>query len=283
MKFGINTLLWTAAFDEGNLDLLPRIKEGGFDGVEIARFSFAGWPVAKIRRALEANQLECTFCSALTGQVSLAAEDKKPALGFLTDAIHCAADLGASVLAGPFCAPVGYLPGRRRTSDEWQRVIDGLRALTPVLDESGVTLAVEPLNRFETFLLNTTADARAMCEAVDHPKVGVLYDTFHANIEEKSIGGALQSLGSHHLLHVHASENDRGTPGTGHVPWADLRDALKKMDYRGWVVIESFGSAIKEIAAAASIWRDLAPTADEIAFDGVKFLRKLFNDPVSSR
>lgn len=277
MKFGINTFLWTAAFDEGNIDLLPRIKEGGFDGVEIARLSFNGWPVTKIRRALEANRLECTFCSALTGQLSLAAEDNKPALSFLTDAIHCAADLGAPVLAGPFCSPVGYLPGRRRTPDEWQRVIDGLRALAPVLDQSGVTLAVEPLNRFETFLLNTMADARAMCDAVDHPRVGVLFDTFHANIEEKSIGVALESLGSR-LKHVHASENDRGTPGTGHVPWTGLRDTLRKMDYRGWVVIESFGSAIKEIAAAASIWRDLAPTADEIAFDGLKYLRRLFDE-----
>ena len=221
--------------------------------------------------------MECTFCSALTGQLSLAAPDNKAAISFLTDAIRCAADLGASVLAGPFCSPVGYLPGRRRTPDEWQRVIDGLRALTPVLDESGVTLAVEPLNRFETFLLNTMSDARAMCEAVDHPKVGVLFDTFHANIEEKSMGVALQSLGSR-LRHVHASENDRGTPGTGHVPWPELRDALRQMDYQDWVVIESFGSAIKEIAAAASIWRDLAPTADEIAFDGVKYLRRMFDE-----
>jgi D-psicose/D-tagatose/L-ribulose 3-epimerase len=277
MKFGINTLLWTAAFDESNLDLLPRIKEGGFDGVEIARFSFAGWPAAKIRSALEANQLQCTFCSALTGQINLAAADNKGALCFLTDAIHCAADVGASVLVGPFCAPVGYLSGCRRTPEEWQRAVDGLRALTPVLDESHVTLAVEPLNRFETFLLNTMSDARAMCEAVDHPRVGVLFDTFHANIEEKSIGAALRSLGPH-LKHVHASENDRGTPGTGHVSWGDVRDELRQMDYEGWVVIESFGSAIKEIAAAACIWRDLAPATDEIAFDGVKYLRKLFDE-----
>jgi D-psicose/D-tagatose/L-ribulose 3-epimerase len=180
------------------------------------------------------------------------------------------------MLAGPFCSPVGYLPGRRRTSDEWKWTIDGLHALTPVLDECGVTLAVEPLNRFETFLLNTTCDARALCDAVGHPRVRVLFDTFHANIEEKSLRAGVDQLGPW-LAHVHACENDRGTPGTGHVAWAELRDALRAASYDGWVVIESFGFAIPEIAAAACIWRDLAPTADEIAFDGLNYLRRLFD------
>jgi D-psicose/D-tagatose/L-ribulose 3-epimerase len=273
MKYGVNTLLWTASFDAGHLDLLPKIKAGGFDGVEISRFSFDNFPAAAIRRALEANQLEHTFCSALTGDLSLANGDDR-AVSFLKDAIHCARDLGASILAGPFCAPVGYLPGRRRTSDEWKQVIDGLNALTPALDESGVTLAVEPLNRFETYFLNTMEDARALCDAVNHPGVGVLFDTFHANIEEKSIQSSLRSIGPH-LKHVHACENDRGIPGSGHVAWGELRDELRARDYDGWVVIESFGFAIREIAAAACIWRDLASTPDAIAFDGLTFLRGL--------
>jgi D-psicose/D-tagatose/L-ribulose 3-epimerase len=275
MKYGINTLLWTASFDATHLDLLPRIKAGGFDGIEISRFSFDNFPTAAIRRALDANQLECTFCSALTGELSLAHPDGK-AVTFLKDAIHCARDLGTSILVGPFCTPVGYLPGRRRTAEEWNRVVDGLNALTPSLDEAGVSLAIEPLNRFETFFLNTMDDARALAKAVNHPRAGVLFDTFHANIEEKSIQSSLRTIGPY-LKHVHACENDRGIPGSGHVCWSELRDGLRELNYDGWIVIESFGFAIREIAAAACIWRDLAATPDAIALEGLTFLHRLFS------
>jgi D-psicose/D-tagatose/L-ribulose 3-epimerase len=272
MKYGINTFLWTANFDESHLELLPRIKEGGFDGVEIARFSFHDCPAGKIRRAIEANGLECTFCTALTGQMSLATDAQGKTLVYLKDAIQWAAEAGAKVVAGPFCSAVGYLPGRRRTDDEWARCIEGVRALVPTLAETGVTLAVEPLNRFETFFLNTCEDARALCEAVNDPRVGVLFDTFHANIEEKNISSGLATLGRH-LKHVHTCENDRGTPGSGHVAWPELFASLRREGYDGWLVIESFGFAIKEIAAAACIWRDLAASPEAIAFEGVRFLR----------
>ncbi len=274
MRFGINTLLWTAAFDLTHLDLLPKIKAAGFDGVEIARFDFRDFPSSEIRRAIEANDLGCTFCSALTGELTLASPNNKVAVAFLEDGIRTAADLGASVFVGPFCSPVGYLPGRRRTGDEWRYAIDGLCSLVPALERNGVTLAIEPLNRFETFFLNTSFDAKALCDAVGHPAVGVLFDTFHANIEEKSIAAGLRTIGGR-LKHVHACENDRGIPGSGHVAWHDLRDGMRDLDYDGWIVIESFGFAIKEIAAAACIWRDLAATPDDIAFQGLKFLQDL--------
>jgi D-psicose/D-tagatose/L-ribulose 3-epimerase len=273
MKYGINTFLWTASFNESNLDLLPRIKAMGFDGVELARFSFDDCPTAPIRRALEENALECTFCTALTGRLSLANEQAPAALTFLRDAIHWAAEVGAKTVAGPFCSAVGYLPGRRRTEDEWQRAIEGLRSLTPVLEETGVALAVEPLNRFETFFLNTGADAAALCDAVNHPQVGVLFDTFHANIEERSIRSALVKIGRH-LKHVHTCENDRGTPGSGHVAWPELFDSLGRLHYDGWLVIESFGSRVPEIATAACIWRDLAVSPEALAEDGLKFLKR---------
>lgn len=273
MKFGINTLLWTASFDRSHLDLLPRIKEAGFDGVEIARFAFDGFPLADVRRALEENDLECVLCSALTGRTSLADPDTQAAaLDFLKQGIHTAAGLGAKMFVGPFCSPIGYLPGRRRTPDEWRRAIDGLRTLGPVLADAGVTLAVEPLNRFETFFLNTADDARRLADAVANPRVGVLLDTFHANIEEKSIGAAVELLGDR-LVHVHACENDRGIPGTGHVEWTELFTALHKTNYEGWLVIESFGFAIPEIVAAACIWRDLASCPEAIAWEGLRFLQ----------
>ncbi len=273
MKYGINTLLWTAGFNESDLDLLPRIKAMGFDGVEIARFSFADCPPAPIRRAVEDSGLECIACSAFTGHLSFLNDQAPAALTFLREAIEWAAAVGAKTLVGPYCSPVGYLCGRRRTNQEWQRAIEGLRSVTPLLEETGVTLALEPLNRFETYFLNTAADARALCDAIDHPQVGVLFDTFHANIEEKNIHSALKQIGPH-LKHVHTCENDRGAPGSGHVAWAELFASLDEQRYDGWLVIESFGSCIPEIAAAACIWRDLAASSEALAEDGLRFLQR---------
>lgn len=276
MKFGVNTLLWTAGFDESHLSLLPRIKRWGFDGIEIARFDFPGFPGARIRRAVLDEGLECTFCSALTGRMSLISDEpviRQEARDFLARGIEVTAELGASVFIGPFCAPVGQLVGRRRTADEWKRAVEGLRWLQEPLDSCGVTLALEPLNRFETFFLNTAGDTAALCDEAAHSRIGALLDSFHANIEEKTIGAAVDALGSR-IKHVHACENDRGIPGSGHVDWTGLFTGLRKIKYDGWMVIESFGFAIPEIAAAACIWRDIAPSPEAIAEQGIQFLRR---------
>ncbi len=277
MKFAVNSLIWTAAFHRRDLPLLAKVKHMGFDGIEIARFDFDDFPAAEIRDALAAEGLECTFCSALTGQMSLVSDEaavRNQARDFLARGIETAAELGARIFMGPFCAPVGLLPGRRPNEDEWQRAVEGLQSLGPVLDACDVTLTVEPLNRFETYFLNTAADAVRLCRDVSHPRIGVLFDTFHGNIEEKDLGDAIRLLGPH-LRHFHACENDRGIPGTGHIEWGRVFDALYEIAYDGWVVIESFGSNIPEIAAAACIWRDLAPSSDAIAAEGLKFLKDL--------
>lgn len=277
MKFGVNSLLWTAGFDRSHLALLGKVRQMGFDGIEISRFDFDGFPAREIRSAAEGEGLECTFCSALTGSLSLVSDDaavRSRALEFLRRGIETAAELGATNFMGPFCAPVGYLPGRRRTEAEWKRAVEGLQELGGTLEAAGVTLTVEPLNRFETYFLNTAADAARLCDEVGHPRVKIAFDTFHGNIEEKSLAEAIRTLGAR-LGHVHACENDRGVPGSGHVEWAAVFAALRDVGYQDWVVIESFGSQIPEIAAAACIWRDLAPSADDIARDGVRFLRSL--------
>ena len=208
--------------------------------------------------------------------MSLISEDpyiRRKALTFLREGIELAGKIGARIFTGPFYAPVGYLAGRRRTTEEWKLAVEGLQSLGDTLSICDVTLAIEPLNRFETYFLNTAADAVALCDEVNHPRIGILLDTFHGNIEEKDPGQAFRAAGKY-LKHVHACENDRGIPGTGHVEWSSVFGALRDIRYDGWLVIESFGFAIKEIAAAACIWRDLAPTPEAIAFEGVKFLRK---------
>ena len=276
MRFGINTFLWTANFGEQDFHLLPAIREHGFDGVEVSLFRPSGFQAAKIRRALEQNGLDCTVCSVLTHGLSLIGDDaevRRETITHLKNCIEAAAEANARIIAGPLYHPVGAFRGGRRTDDEWKRAVDAYRELGPVLAKHDVLLAIEPLNRFETYFLNTTSDAVALCEEVGHPNVGILWDTFHANIEEKDLAGALFQAAPH-LKHVHTCENDRGTPGTGHVDWAGVFGALERAGYDGWLTIESFGFAAGDLAAAASIWRDLAPTTEEIAWDGIRFLKQ---------
>ncbi len=285
MQFGVNTFIWSAAVDQGVLDRFPAIKEHGFDGVELPLIHPDRLPVAAVRRALEENQLGCTFCSVLPPDLSAISDNgavRQKTRTHLAECIRTAAEAGSKQIAGPLYSPVGYLPGRRRTADEWMRAVECYQSLGDTLRSSSVTVAIEPLNRFETYFLNTTADAVKLAAEIDHPNVGILFDTFHANIEEKDVALALLSSGQR-LKHVHACENDRGTPGSGHTDWPSVFLALKDMNYDGWITIESFGFALGELSAAASIWRDLAPTAESIAFEGVNFLKRGFSGVMDAR
>jgi D-psicose/D-tagatose/L-ribulose 3-epimerase len=275
MKFGVNTFLWTGNFGPEHFELLPRIKEHGFDGIEVALIQPAGFKAGEIRRALANNGLECTVCSVLPGGLSLVSRDgevRRKTIAHMAECFKLVADAGAKLVAGPLYSPVGYLPGRRRTEDEWKNAVAGYQELGPVLAANDVHVAIEPLNRFETYFLNTTEDAVKLCSETGHPNVGILWDTFHANIEEKDPAQALRTTGKF-LKHVHTCENDRGTPGSGHVDWKGVFAALRALHWDGWLTIESFGFAIGELSAAASIWRDLAATPEDIAFEGIKFLK----------
>ena len=276
MKFGVTTYIWTLEFNASHLELLPRIKAGGFDGVEIPMFRPGGFPAAEIRKGLEANGLECAVSAVLLDGNSLISDDadvRRKTLAHLRETIATTAELGARIIAGPVYSPVGYLPGRRRTQDEWKWAVEGYQSLGDFLAAHQVTLAIEPLNRFETYFLNTAADAAALCEQVDHPNVGILFDTFHANIEEKDIAAGYRALGKH-LKHVHTCENDRGAPGSGHVEWSAVFQALRDMHYDGWLVIEGFSFCLGDLSAATCLWRDIEATPETIAFEGIKFLRR---------
>ena len=276
MKYGVNTFIWTANFTRQNLPLLAEIKRHGFDGAEVPLFRPADFATKDIRQGLEQNGLECTICSVLPKPLSMISDDadvRKKTRTHMEDCIKTAADVGAKIMAGPLYSPVGYLPGRRRTADEWQWAVECYQAIGPVLARHNITIAIEPLNRFETYFLNTAADAVALCDQINHPNVGILFDTFHANIEEKDIAAAYRLVGRY-LKHVHTCENDRGIPGSGHVEWKDVFQVLRDVRYDGWLTIESFGFSLGELSAAASIWRDIAPTPDSIAFEGIKFLKQ---------
>lgn len=279
MKIAANALIWTAEFSERDFDLLPHLREKGFDGFEIPIFDPANIRARMIREALRSNDLECTICAILPQGLNPISDDagvRTKTKQHLVDCIAVAAELGSKLVGGPVYAPIGYLPGRRRSNDEWQRATDLFSALGEALSTHDVTLALEPLNRFETFFLNTAADAVSLCQEIDHPRIGVLLDTFHTNIEEKDVAAAFRSTGQF-LKHVHACENDRGIPGTGHVDFPGIACYLQEINYSGWITIESFGYTHKELAAAAAIWRDLAPNPESIAFEGLKYIRGITN------
>lgn len=281
MKFGVNTLIWSAAYDDKVEEILPTIKSKGFDGIEFPVFRPEDINASRVRKAMRANALECNTVAVFVDGLSLISAEKdirRKAVQRLTDLIAVTAEVGGEMLAGPLYAPVGYLPGRRRTNDEWVWAIEGYQQLGDVLEKHRVVLAIEPLNRFETFFLNTAADALALAEQVGHPNFGILYDTFHANIEEKSTAAGILRLGAH-LKHLHTCENDRGTPGTGHVEWDSVFSAIRELRYDGWMTIESFGFALGDLSAAAAIWRDIEKDPSSIAFDGLRFLQSEMGRP----
>jgi D-psicose/D-tagatose/L-ribulose 3-epimerase len=276
MKFGVNSFIWSAEFGPAEMHLLPKIKAWGFDGIEVPIFRPNEFAASEIRAGVEAHDLECTVCSVLVKGFSLISEDarvRRATLTHMQDVIKAAADAGTKILAGPLYCPVGYLPGRRRTLDEWKWAVEAYQQLGGTLVAHDLTLAIEPLNRFETYFLNTAADAARLADDVNHPNVGILFDTFHANIEEKNIADGYRTVGRH-VKHVHTCENDRGIPGSGHVEWDDVFCALRDIKYDGWLTIESFGFALGDLSAAAAIWRDIEKTPESIAIEGLKFLSR---------
>ncbi len=271
---GVHLMVWSGQVGEAELALLPAIREMGYDGVEIPIFAPDALDPSRVRAGVEAAGLRCTASTALPAEVSLIDSPRRAeSVAWLQEVVRCAAALGAPVLCGPLAAPVGALRGRGYTASEWESAVHALRAVGDVAGELGVRLAFEPLNRFETFFLNTVADGVRLVAEVDHPAVGLLLDTFHMHIEEKSTPAAIHLAGPR-LYHFHASENDRGTVGTGQVAWSQVFRALAEIDYGGWVVVESFNAVIPELAGATCIWRPLAESPEALARESLAFLRR---------
>lgn len=278
MKAGMNLLLWTASVDESHFPLLEQIKSWGYDGVEIPMFSTTGSNWGKIARTLDNLGLGCTVVSVLpqgANLISESAAERGAAIDFLKHCVDACVTLGAEALAGPIYSPVGRLVGRGPNAKEKEFCADGLRAVGEHAQEAGIVIAIEPLNRFETYFLNTQADSAAIVDEVGIPSVGQMYDTFHANIEEKGIADAIRT-GGKRILHVHVSANDRATPGEDHIPYKETFDALKAIGYDDWLTVEAFGSWLPELAGATCIWRNMAPSAEHVARGGIKVIRELW-------
>jgi len=275
MKIGCDLMLWTGCFTRKGIPLIDRVAKMGFDGVEFPMFDPKAVDVAATRKALQANGLGSTVCTVIvTGSpISPDAKERQAAVDHVIRVLEVSKEIGADCVAGPLYSPVGKLVGRGRNAAEWKYAVASLRKIADAAEILDITVGIEPLNRFETYFINTCEDAVALCREIGSSHVGVHYDTFHANIEEKDPTAALRKVGWKHLVHVHACENDRGIPGTGHVPWKEFFSTLKQLKYDRWMTIESFVPAIKELAAAAAIWRPLAKDGDDLAKRGLKFLR----------
>ncbi|MED0716189.1 sugar phosphate isomerase/epimerase family protein [Aeribacillus composti] len=279
MKFGASTFIWVSPFSNDTLDLIDKVKNMGFDYIEICIEDPQTIDTASIRNRLNQTGVEALVCGAFGANRDISSEDsgiREKGVEYIKTCIDIAAELNSPLVSGPMYSATGKtrLLSPAEKKQQWDWAVENMRIVADYAESKGIKLAVEPLNRFETDFINTVEQGLDFLEKVDRDNVGLLLDTFHMNLEEKNIPDAIKRAGSK-LFNFHSCENDRGTPGTGHIPWNDVFQALNEISYDGPVVIESFTTEIKEIARAVSQWRPLAPSQDSIGSDGLRFLKRV--------
>ena len=279
MKIGMNMLLWTGHVTQEHAPVLRALKETGFDGVEVPVFDVSNEGHYRMLGAmLDDLGLERTVVAIVPdadhSPISPDASVRQRSVDHLRRMIDCSAALGGQVIAGPWFQPLGVFSGEKPSEAELDRCAEVHREILPHMRAVGITPGLEPLNRFEAHLLNTCEQAIAYAARVGEGGIGILYDTFHANIEERDPIAALRALhASGNLSHVHISENDRGTPGRGHAPIRETIAALKTLGYDDWLTIEAFGRGVPELAAATRVWRDFFADPAEVYTEGFGLIR----------
>jgi D-psicose/D-tagatose/L-ribulose 3-epimerase len=279
-QIGVNAWVWTSPVTTDEFArLAPQVAGMGFDVIEVGIEGTSDLDYRRGAEIAKANGLTPSVCAAMGPDRDLIHSDeniRKNGMSYVRHCIDAAQTLGAPNVSGPLYSAVGRT--WQATDDERKRDVDllvvQLRELSKYAGERGVWLGVEPLNRFETSFINLASQAIEVVDRVDHPACGLLLDTFHMNIEERSIGDAIRSAGKR-VRHMHTCENDRGAPGSGHVPWQEVAQACRDIGFNGPFVIESFTNKVKSIARAAAIWRKFADTQDALAQDGLRYLRTL--------
>ena len=278
MRTGMNLLLWTTHVDDSHGPLLAELAEAGFDGVEIPLFEGDAAHFRSVRAELDRAGLACTTVTVAEPAANAVSPDAAVRAAFVERmrwAVEMSEILGSELLCGPIHQALGEFTGQGASVDEVARAAAALHAAGEIAEGAGVTLAIEYLNRFECYFLNTATAARALVEAVGHPRVRSMYDTFHAHIEEKDQAGAIRTIAPV-LAHFHVSENDRGVPGSGQVRFDEAFAALHEVGYDGWITIEAFGSALPDLAAATRIWRPLFARESDVYGDGLALIQRLW-------
>ena len=276
MKIGFNLLLWTINVEDRHMPILEDLKKTGYDGVEVPVFGGDAAQFKALGRRLSDMGLERTAVSALTStEVNPLADDaaiRGKAVDFMKGVLDGCAALGATRVVGPMHSVLGHFSGSGPTEDERKRAIDFHHLVGDHAKSVGVFVNLEALNRFECYFVNTMADLDAYVQRVNHPFIRGMYDTFHCNIEEKDPVGAI-AKNVKAIDHVHISENDRGTPGRGHIDFPAVFKALKAVNYDGWCTIEAFGRGLVELAAATKVWRDFFPDPKQVYQEGFTVIR----------
>jgi D-psicose/D-tagatose/L-ribulose 3-epimerase len=276
MKIGMNLLLWTTEVTAEHDALLDQIKALGFDAVEIPVFNVADLaPYERLGRRLQSLGLGATAVTVMSAEANPIAPDpavRAAAVDHLDRVLDCCAAFGGEILCGPIHSAIGVFSGQGPTEAEFAHGVNTLRRAAALAEARGIRLAIEYLNRFEIYFLTTAADAARFVREVDHPHLRMMYDSFHAHIEEKDQARAIASCAAE-TIHVHISENDRGTPGTGQVDWDAVFRGLRESGYDGYLTIEAFGRALPALAAATRVWRDLFPDAMGLCREGLAFIR----------
>jgi D-psicose/D-tagatose/L-ribulose 3-epimerase len=275
MKYGMNMLLWTTDVTPDHYSLLDVLKRQGYDGVELPVFELneANYrAVGKKLNDLGLGRTAVTVCPVEANPIADSPAVRQAAITYLTRVVDMCHAAGVTHLVGPIHSALGLFSGQGPTPDEWKRSQEVLTIVAEHADQAGVNLVVEYLNRFETYLLTSAADATRFVKEINHPRVGTMWDTFHANIEEKCLATAIRTMAPV-MTHVHISENDRSTPGQGHVDWDTTFQTLKEVKYDGWLMVEAFGLALPALAAATKIWRRMFTSEEQLAADALKFMR----------
>ncbi|SDL39255.1 sugar phosphate isomerase/epimerase family protein [Kriegella aquimaris] len=281
LKYGVSTWLWQSPFTTESISLFPMIKSMGFDVVEIPVENPELIDAKVVNNALIEHGLAPTVCGVFGPTKDLTHDDVKvheTCFRYIEKCFEFCNEWNVDFVAGPMYSAVGKarMVSSEQRKIEWERAVSNLRKVCETAQNFGTSIALEPLNRFESDMVNTAEDVMRLVADINHEKAKVLLDGFHMTIEEKNIREAIKTVGDK-LIHVQVSENHRGIPGSGLTPWHDLKKGLDDVNYQGAMVIESFTPEIKELAGAVCIWKNLAESQDEFATEGLRFLKETFN------
>lgn len=270
-------LLWTTSVGNEHRALLEDIKATGYDGVEVPIFGGTPDSYANAAVMLDEIGLERTAISVIPSleqhPLSEDPADRQRGVEYLNWLVNCATALGAQGIGGPLHQTLGHFSGAGTTDAEFDRAREVHTKVGDHAQANGQVIALEAVNRFESYFANTMDDLCAYTRSLNHPAIKTMYDTFHANLEERDPVAAYTRNASD-VVHIHISENDRGVPGCGHVPWAETFSAIKSSGYDGWLTIEAFGRGLPELAAATRVWRDFAESPEAYYREGYKCIRQ---------
>lgn len=273
---GFNLLVWTAAISEKMNPIAERLKTIGYDGIEC----FVDTQDVAVYRQFGAQLTQLGLKSTTVTVVgpdenpaSESASVREQALTYLKGVIDRAYAMGATVICGPIHSAFATFSRREPQPDEYAHSAEVLHAAGEYARQANIVLAVEALNRFECYLCNTMEQLAKLVHKADHPNVRAMFDTHHANMEEKRLPDALRTIAPV-LAHVHISENDRGTPGDGHIPWDDTFRTLAEINYSGWMTIEAFTRNDIDFANSINVWREYNDPWD-IAENGFTFIKTM--------